>query len=464
MTPQDLTEAALAESTADGCMVLVEEADRANVRWANNTLTTNGQTYGRRVSVISTVAGGTGTSVGVLTRAGVDASTIVDLVRASEAAARAAGPAADAQPLIDGDSDLDWNDPPAHTSIGVFARAAVELGEAFGAARSAGRLLFGYAEHEVTTTYLGTSTGLRRRHVQPTGNLQLNAKSADHARSAYAGVATADFADADVLAMNDSLATRLSWAERRVDMAAGRYETLLPPDAVADLMSFALFAGGAARDAHEGRSVFSRIGGGTRIGDQISGSGVRVTLSSDPAAPGLACAPFVMTHASNEEASVFDNGLTLEPTEWISDGVLTNLVASRYAASLTGMPVRPFIDNLTMTASAGDREATLDEMIARTNRGLLVTCLWYIRPVDMQTLLLTGLTRDGVYLVEDGEVTGAVNNFRFNESPVELLHRFAEVGRSERCIGREFGEFFNRTVMPTVRVADFNMSSVSQAS
>ncbi len=107
---------------------------------------------------------------------------------------------------------------------------------------------------------------------------------------------------------------------------------------------------------------------------------------------------------------------------------------------------------------------TLEEMVARTERGLLLTCLWYIREVDPATLLLTGLTRDGVYLVENGEVVGAVNNFRFNESPVDLLGRITEAGRTERCLPREWGDWFTRAAMPPVRVPDFNMSSVSQAS
>ena len=97
-------------------------------------------------------------------------------------------------------------------------------------------------------------------------------------------------------------------------------------------------------------------------------------------------------------------------------------------------------------------------------RGLLVTCLWYVREVDPQTLLLTGLTRDGVYLVENGEVTGAVNNFRFNESPVGLLGRLAEVGATVPALAREWGDYFTRSAMPPARFEDFNMSSVSQAS
>jgi predicted Zn-dependent protease len=159
---------------------------------------------------------------------------------------------------------------------------------------------------------------------------------------------------------------------------------------------------------------------------------------------------------------VFDNGSALTPTSWISNGVLSSLVQTRYSAGLTGLPFTPYIDNLALDSAApvGD----LDRVIAGTERGLLLTCLWYIREVDPRTLLLTGLTRDGVYLVEGGEVTSAVNNFRFNESPVSVLSRAVAVGSTERTLPREWNDYFNRTAMPAIRVEGFNMSSVSQAS
>jgi predicted Zn-dependent protease len=463
-TPQRLVECALELSTADGCVVLVEETGTVNLRWANNTLTTNGVAHRRRVVVVSTVAGASGTSAGVLTRAGVDADTIADLVRASEAAARAAGPAEDAQPLVAGDAAADWDTAAPDTSIGVFADFAPALGDAFGAARARGHLLFGYAEHDLTTTYVGTSGGLRRRHTQPTGSVSLNAKSGDFARSAYVGVPTVDFRDVDLDALGTHLAQRLDWAKRPVALPAGRYETLLPPSTVADLMVYAYWSGFSARDAADGRSVFSRPGGGTRVGESFSGdSTVRLTLRSDPAAPGMECEPFVIAPASGYTDSVFDNGLPLAATDWIRDGRLETLATTRHSAALTGLPVAPPVDNLVLEAATGGSGRTLPDLVADTDRGLLLTTLWYINVVDPRTLLVTGLTRDGVYLVEGGEVTGVVNNFRFNESPVELLHRISEAGRTERCVSRELGEYFNRTAMPALRVPDFNMSSVSQA-
>jgi predicted Zn-dependent protease len=156
---------------------------------------------------------------------------------------------------------------------------------------------------------------------------------------------------------------------------------------------------------------------------------------------------------------VFDNGLPLAATEWMSRGELRHLTTSRHSAGLTGLPVAPGIDNIVLD---GGEDRSLEEMVADTERGLLLTCLWYIREVDPATLLLTGLTRDGVYLVENGEVTGEVNNFRFNESPVGVLGRATEAGRTEKTLPREWSDWFTRAAMPALRIPDFNMSSVSQ--
>jgi predicted Zn-dependent protease len=243
-----------------------------------------------------------------------------------------------------------------------------------------------------------------------------------------------------------------------VELPAGHYEALVPPTAMADLLIYLYWSAGA-KDAVDGRTVFSKPGGGTRVGEQLAS--VPLTLRSDPAAAGLECAPFTVAHASSRESSVFDNGLALCPTEWISHGELASLIQTRYSAGLSGLPVTPAISNLIMDGTSQD---SLEDLVARTSRGLLLTCLWYIREVDPQTLLLTGLTRDGVYLVENGEVTGAVNNFRFNESPVAMLNRITEAGAAVPALPREWGDYFTRAMMPPVRVEGFNMSSVSQAS
>lgn len=461
MTIQQLVEQALALSTATGCLVIGEELTGANLRWAGNSLTTNGQMHSRKLTVISISEGEQGTTTGVVSRAVTGAGELAALVAASEAAARAASPADDVAPLIEPypHSD-DWDAPAAVTGIEVFSDFAPALGRAFATAEQADRLLYGFAEHLMASTFLASSTGLRRRHDQPTGRLEMNAKSRDLTGSAWAGAQTRDWSDIDVEAMTADLAKRLDWSATRIDLPAGRYETLLPPSAIADLMVY-LYWSATARDAEEGRSVFSASDGKTRIGQVLAPLGI--TLRSDPEEPGMQAAQFQLTTQGGEE-SVFDNGAPVTATDWIEDGVLANLQRTRNWAERTGQPHVSFLDNLIMTGPDGDDGKSLEEMIAATKRGLLLTCLWYIRTVDPQTLLVTGLTRDGVYLIEDGAVRGAVNNFRFNESPVDLLSRITEVGRTERTLPREWSDYFTRVAMPAIRVPDFNLSTVSQAS
>ncbi|NEM06847.1 metallopeptidase TldD-related protein [Geodermatophilus normandii] len=456
---QQLVEKALATSTADGCVVYVVESTEANLRWASNSLTTNGAMRSRQVVVVSFVDGGSGMATGTVARTGTP--DVAELVAASEQAARDAGPAEDAVPLVSEapPGTGDWDADPAETSIEVFADFAPALGAAFGAARDRGDLLFGYAEHSLTTTYLGTSTGLRLRTDQPAGRVELNGKSTDYSRSVWAGVGTRDFRDVSVADLAADVERKLGWSQRRIDLPAGRYETLLPPSAVSDLMIYAYWTM-EARDADEGRNVYARKGGGNRIGDRLAE--LPLTLRSDPAAPGLETAPFQVVGSSSGSASVFDNGMATPAVDWIRDGVLTNLMRPRAWALKTTAPAVAAVDNLLLEDPTAT--ATQDEMVAATDRGLLLTTLWYIREVDPQTLLLTGLTRDGVFLVEGGEVTGAVNNFRWNESPVDLLGRINQVGRTERTLPREWNDWFTRAAMPPVRVPDFNMSSVSPAS
>jgi predicted Zn-dependent protease len=461
--PQDTVERALALAKPGGeCVVIAHETSTANLRWAGNTLTTNGVAASRSLTVIAIdLRDGDTAGVGVVSRSGVGQDQVEDVVREAEKAAEQASPAEDATQLLPGDAQVrsEWEEGPVATDFGVFRGFAEQLGETLRAAEGAGRKLYGFAEHGMTSTFLGTSAGVRLRYDQPEGRLELNGKSADMTGSAWAGASTRDFRDVDVASMDAGLAERLSWQSRRVELPAGRYETLLPPTAVSDLMAYMYWSAAGARDTGEGRTVFSKPGGGTRIGERLSE--LPVDLFSDPAYPGLECSPFVVVPASGRDFSVFDNGMPARRTPWISGGVLSALHSSRYSASQAGVPVTPYVDNLIMTSAAPD-SPSLASMISSTSRALLVTCVWYVREVDPQTLLLTGLTRDGVYLVENGEVTGAVNNFRFNESPVGMLSRLVEVGATERTLPREFGDYFNRAAMPPLRVEAFNMSSVSQ--
>jgi predicted Zn-dependent protease len=455
---QELVERGLAASRSDRCIVLARAGSSANLRWANNTLTTNGVMRHSAVTVVSFVDKDGGTAAGSVSGTATTREQLDRLVEAADAAARDSRPADDAAPLVAGDAAADWEQPPAETDIAVYGGFAPALGESFRRAQAGRRVLYGFVDHDVTTTYLGSSTGLRLRHAQPTGHWGCTGKTADLASSAWVGGATRDFRDVDAARMDADLEQRLGWSARTVALPAGRYDTVLPPTAVADLMIYAYWTA-AARTAQDGQSVFARPGGGTRIGERLSRHPVQVY--SDPRHPALEAIPFLAVGSSTETGSVFDNGLPLGRTEWVRDGELAALVQTRETAALTGQPMTPVVDNLVVEVTGAD--ASLDDLVRGVDRGLLLTCLWYIREVDPQSLLLTGLTRDGVYLVEGGEITGAVNNFRFNESPVDLLDRFSASSATVPSFSREWGDYFTRTATPALRVPDFNMSTVSQA-
>jgi predicted Zn-dependent protease len=458
-TPQVLVEHALETTQAESCSVLLRYTSSANLRWANNTLTTNGVMRGCQVTVVSQQPVSGGTAAGVVTGPASTLAEIADLVTRADSAARMSSVAEDANDIVAGAESPEWATPPGTTSIAVFDAFASGLGEVLDRARLERRLLYGYVEHAVETTYLATSAGLRLRHEQPAGNVGITAKPFDLSTSAWVGQPTDDFSDVDVHALDAELVKRIGWAQHRIDQPAGRYETLLPPTAVADLLAYAYFVS-SGRDAYEGRTVYSAPGGGTKVGQRIARPGVR--LFSDPRYAGLGAIPFVATSGSTSTTSVFDNGSPIGAVDWIRDGILTALPTSRHTAALTRLPWHPLVDNLVLEVDGG--AGLIDDLVASSERALLVTCLWYIRKVDSQELLLTGLTRDGTYLVEGGEVVGVVNNFRFNESPISLLGRFSEAGATARSWSREWGDFFQRTATPPLRVPDFNMSSVSQAS
>jgi len=455
ITAQHVVNIVLSEAAKRGCadetMVLVTDRVEATLRWASNSMTTNGVSVNRSLTVISVVREGTSARVGTVVSAEVDPRVIPGLVAASQDAARSAPEAGDAAPLLtDTGVPGDWDAPVPGTGPEIFADLAGSLSRGF---KGSDRL-YGYAHQSVSTTFLASSTGLRRRFTQPAGAVEINGKRGD--ASAWVGVGTPDFVDVPTDLLLEQVSMRLGWAQRTVELPAGRYETIMPPSTVADMMLYLAWSM-AGRGAQEGRTAFSAPSGGTRIGERLTE--LPLTLFSDPMAPGLACTPFVATSNSSETVSVFDNGMEISQVDWIRDGVINALAYPRASAAKFDAKVAVAAENLVMTGGS----AELADMIAITERGLLLTTLWYMRVVDPTTLLVTGLTRDGVYLIEDGEVTGAVNNFRFNESPLDLLRRATEAGVSEKTLPREWGDWATRAAMPSLRIPDFYMSSVSQA-
>lgn len=459
---QEVVEAGLgaaSKSGADGCVVLVHEGSHADVRFALNTTTTNGVHRARKVSVVVIARD----AVATATRAGVVGTDgVTEMVTDALADARQSPAAEDAFALVDAaDGGLgrrSFDQGPEETDASALDGVLSSLSGAFERARARDAVLAGFAEIDVDTLYLGSSTGLRLSHAQSTAAVNLVGRTADGSGSAWVGVPSID---PSLEAMEQEIWRRLDWGKKQVALDAGRYEVILPPSGVGDIMTTIDYDALGGQDAEDGRTVFSKEGGGTRLGEAISA--LPFTLYGDPDERGAECLPFVAAGASSSEVSVFDNGLPCPRTDWLRDGVLARLRYHRAGAAKSKTTMAPYIDNLILRC--GDHDGgSVDDMVARTERGLLLTCLWYIRTVDPATLLMTGLTRDGVYVIENGKVVGAANNFRFNESPVDLLVRATEVGTPVRSLGREFGEYLNRTIMPPLRIPDFNMSTVSQAS
>lgn len=461
MRPEEMVDEALACAEGlDGCVAIVTVSSRVDLRWARTTLTTNGESRGLDLTLVAFARRPDGVATATVSRTQPDRAAIADMVREVGHAAAQAPAADDAAPLIDpwGGPDHSWSDEAPATDSTVFTELSTGLGELFAAAAANDIELFGYAEHTVDTVWLGTSTGLRRRHVQPAGRLEMTAKSHGRSRSTWWGMATDTFTDVD---LGDALGTiqrTLNWQARRVDVQPGRHACLLTPSAMGDLM-VDLWWSMAARPALEGQSAFSAPGGGTRIGERLSERPIR--LLSDPHDPQIGCADWLATGSSSDIASVFDNGMAIPSTAWIDNGALTHLMAPRAIAAQHQIdPIAP-ADTLRLDDPTGT--GTTEDVLSRLSDGLYITCLWYNRLVDPQTLLLTGLTRDGVYVVRDGEVIGATTNFRFNDSPLSALGRLREVGSTERTLPREMGDYAPRVAMPSAVIEDFHLSTVSDA-
>jgi len=456
ISAQDLVDKILARSTTDDCIVVVKDKTQANLRWASSTLTTNGVIQQRSVTVIAFVAMDGSMASGAVTRTNVDESDIDALLSEATAAAKAAGAAEDFAPLAKDVSFGNWNAPHTPTGPDVFSKFAPELGEMMRRSQADSIELFGYAEHTHETLWVGSKGGMRLRHDSPVGRVEMTGKSHQRSRSTWDGVETHDFMDVSVATIDANIRQRLTWQEKKIDLPAGRYDTIFPSGSIADIYVYMMWVAGG-RDAFEGQSVFSKKGGGTRVGEKLSNVGLQ--LFSDPSHPILSGSPFVSAAASSPFTSVFDNGQKQSRVDWIKDGVLQSLVQTRASSKLTSLPYTPIGDNLIMSVDGGNGK--LEDLVKKVENGLLLTTLWYIRMVDPNSLLLTGLTRDGVYYVKNGEVQGATNNFRWNDSPVSALSRIAHAGASEWTQPREWAGDVTSMSVPPMVIKDFNMSTVS---
>ncbi|HEY1960019.1 MAG TPA: TldD/PmbA family protein [Polyangiaceae bacterium] len=301
----------------------------------------------------------------------------------------------------------------------------------------------GFIEVGATESTLSTSAGLRAEHRGTRARMTTTARTSDGKGSGWAGADATRVSEIDAGALAQVAADRADRSRAATKLDPGRYTVVLEPAAVADLLSF-LLGELDARAADQGRSFFSRPSGRNRIGEPIFDP--RVVLRSDPLDPATPGCPWD------------GDGLPLAPTTWLDRGVLRQLYYTRFWAKRSGRAPTGTHGVYTLS-SAGPAASSAAELVAGVHRGLLVTRFWYTRWLDEKRLVATGLTRDGVFLIEDGRIGRPVNNFRFNDSPVKMLSRL--VGMTQQSFRAPVGDAVVR--VPIVACDDFEMSSVSDA-
>lgn len=425
-------------SKADTIGVNVSGGYTGNIRFAANRITTSGGVTNSQLVVQS----GYGARHAVVTTGDFSPEGIERAVRQSEAIAKLAPEDPENMPLLPPQQYTDVKAFVDSTANLTAAERAAAAHTAIDAARAAGDLAAaGFIIEGTNFNAIGSSTGLFAYFPSTSTNYQLTVRTNDGTGSGWAGADHPDWKEVDFRAVSDRAIQKARQSRNPVAVEPGRYTVILEPQAVGDLVQLLAFSLDA-RSADEGRSAFSKQGGGTKIGDKIVDS--RVTLFSDPADPQLLGQPWTF------------EGLPLGREVWIENGVLKQLQYSRFWAQKKN--ARPNGGLGAVKMSGGD--ATTEQMIASTDRGILVTRLWYLRQVDPRTVLYTGLTRDGTFLVENGKITKAVKNLRFNESPLFMLNNLEALGRAVRVAGTEAG---GNVVFPTLKVKDFNFTSLSDA-
>ena len=439
----------------DGGVAVGEVSQTSSLRWANSQLTTNGSTYDTTLNIAAFVPVEGGVGCGIASRQVRTRADIEALVADSKASALAGGISEDAADLAQGPVHPDFDAQPESADLSGVKHIAQQLGLTM---QDESAQFFGYAEHSLDTMYVGTSSGTRMRFAQNTSRFELCAKSHERDRSAWSGQGGTSLSAVDVVAHAASVMRGLEYQKNKIELEPGQHTVTLSPSAVADLMIYLMWTA-SAREAAQGRSVFSAPAGGTRIGERLSAR--HLSVSCDPHMSGLETVDHVVNLGASSLSSAFDTGLPIGRTSIIKEGVLNALGSSRFAATQSHLPFTPLVDNIEVVDTAG--YGSLEETAARMGNGLLITCLWYIREVDPQALLLTGLTRDGVYVVRDGQIVGAANNFRFNDSPVSLLNRVVDAGAAVHCLPREWADWFSRSLVAPLTIEGFNLSTRSDA-
>lgn len=428
----------VAMSRAEGIDVQIGGGYNANVRFADNQMSTAGGVNDFNVAIQSWF----GPKHAVVSTNEVTDEALRRAVAKSEQLARLAPDDPEAMPMLGPQTYQQveaWF--PSVASMTADDRARVAL-TALAPARQAGDLTAaGYFSTAAQAQALGNSRGMFAYHRSTNANYTITVRTRDGTGSGWAGAEHNDATQIDFGAVSARAIEKARLSRNPVAIEPGRYTVILEPQAVGDLCQLIGFYADA-RATDEGRSPFVKQGGGNKIGEKIVDE--RVNIYADPVDPMVRAQPFD------------GDGLPLGRQVFVERGVLRNLYHSRFWARKKG--VEPTGAPTSFLMSGGDQ--SMEEMIRGTQRGVLVTRLWYLREVDPRTILYTGLTRDGTFLIENGRIARSVKNFRFNDSPLFMLNNLEALGRPQRLAGTEAG---GAVVVPPIKVRDFNFTSLSDA-
>jgi predicted Zn-dependent protease len=435
---QSIIEKVVKMSKSDSISVALGSNETNNLRFAANQVSTAGSIADVGVQVTSNF----GPKHATVVTNNLSDEALLATVRQSEALAKLAPDDPEAMPDL-GPQNIKtvnaWFDDTARISAADLIKAGLTALEP---ARKAGDLTAaGYLVLNNTSSSLGNSKGLFAYHRATNANYTLTVRTTDGTGSGWAGAEHPEWSKLDISGVSARAIEKARLSRNPVAIEPGRYTVILEPQAVGDLVQLIGFYADA-RASDEGRSPFAKQGGGNKIGEKIMDS--RVSLIADPFNPDILSQPWD------------GDGLPLGRQVFVENGVLKELYYSRFWAKKKGKPPTGAPTSFIMTGAT----TSVNDMIKSTPRGVLVTRLWYLREVDPRTILYTGLTRDGTFLIENGKISKAVKNFRFNDSPLFMLNNLEAIGRPMRLAGTEAG---GAVVVPPIKVKDFNFTSLSDA-
>jgi len=432
-----LLQKVLKYSKADECEINISGEKSGNLRYARNEVSTSGSQLTQNLIVQSAF----GKKVGVATTNEFSEEAFAKVVRQSEELAQLAPENPEYVGVLtpqqykktSGFFDSTANITPDFRA-GAVAKS-LEL------SRTQNLAAAGFWEDQHGYSAMLNSRQLFAYYPSTNVNFSLTVRTPDGTGSGYVARGYSDVSKLDIEAATKTAIQKSTGSLGAKALEPGKYTVILEPTAAAVLLEN-IFFNIDARSADEGRSFLSKQGGKTKLGEKIVDE--RINIYSDPAHPDLPSSPWA------------GDGQPMEKVSWIEKGVVKNMVYSRYWAQKKGVKAVPFPNNMVVAGGT----ASLEEMIASTKQGILVTKLWYIREVDPQTLLLTGLTRDGTFYIENGKIKHPVKNFRFNESPVIMLNNLETLGKSERVVSTETNQNY---LIPPMKIREFTFSSLSDA-